>query len=329
MRSLNAPQPELAALLAAHGLDSLREEPLTNAGFSGANLSRLRRRDGESFVLKRMSIDRDWIMRATNDVACREAELAAAAPALPSSVRVPSLGAARDSNEFALLMRDIESDLVPDDLRTISEQQLDRILSAMAHLHAASPPSSGVTWCGLRERLMLLTPATARIAEAFGAPVARDIASGWELFRRHASYDTVALIDHLFVDPAPLVHALSGLPTAWLHGDLKLDNIGLDADGRIWLIDWAMTLVAPAAVDLDWFLAINSFRSPVALDEVMARYAAAAQMPPSLRERHDALTVLCGLLLRGWRKALDAEAGEPNELRWWCDRANEAASFLS
>jgi phosphotransferase family enzyme len=275
-----------------------------------------------------MSFERDWIMEATNDLTCREAEFAMVAPALPPSVRVPSLGCARDGSEYALLMRDITADLVPPDLAAISEHQLDQILLAMAQLHAAAPPSGGVSWCGLRERVTLLTPTTARTAEAYGAPVAADIKSGWKLFHRHASARVIVIIDQLFADPAPLVGALDPLPPAFLHGDLKLDNIGLDEHGGMWLIDWAMTLVAPAAVDLGWFLAINSRRLPVTLDEVMARYAAAAHSPAKLRERHDALTVLCGLLLRGWRKALDAEGGEPDELRWWCHRAREAARFL-
>jgi hypothetical protein len=89
-----------------------------------------------------------------------------------------------------------------------------------------------------------------------------------------------------------------------------------------------MTLVAPPAVELGWFLAINSRRLPVSLDDVMERYAAAARVSRAIRQRHDALTVLCGLLLRGWRKALDAESGDPEELRWWCERAADAARFL-
>ena len=97
----------------------------------------------------------------------------------------------------------------------------------------------------------------------------------------------------------------------------------------MWLIDLAMTLVAPPAVELGWFLAINSRRLPVPLDDVMRRYADAAGMKPELRERHDALTVLCGLLLRGWRKSLDAEAGDGNELHWWCERVEAAAGALS
>ncbi len=46
------------------------------------------------------------------------------------------------------------------------------------------------------------------------------------------------------------------------------------------------------------------------------------------------LTWIVGLLLRGWRKGLDAEAGAilgsgiaaADDLAWWCDRAVEAAA---
>jgi Ser/Thr protein kinase RdoA (MazF antagonist) len=189
-------------------------------------------------------------------------------------------------------------------------------------------PSEGVPWCDLRRRLTLLTPETARIAEAYGAHVAQDITEGWLLFELHATARATRIVNGLFADPSPLLRALDPLPRAFLHGDLKLDNIGLDTERRMWLIDWAMTLVAPPAIELGWFLAINSRRLPVTLDDVMGRYARAAAIPPVHRRRHEALTVLCGLLLRGWRKALDAEAGEPNELRWWCDRAEEAERFL-
>ena len=197
----------------------------------------------------------------------------------------------------------------------------------MAELHRLPIPAS-FPGCDLRPRLSLLTPETARTAQVYGAPVAQDILDGWRLFERHATPRAVAIIQRLFADPEPLLRALSKLPPALLHGDLKFDNIGLDADDRMWLIDWAMTLVAPPAVELGWFLAINSRRIPTSLDDVMRRYADAAAIPAALRARHDALTVLCGLLLRGWRKALDAEQGEPAELQWWCERAEAAATYL-
>lgn len=345
VRSLSARHPDLAALLGAHRLTGVTEEPLTHAGFSGAHITRLRRDDGAAFVLKRMSIERDWIMRATDDIACREAAFAAASIALPEHIGTPALDTARDGDGHALLMIDISQHLVtpafpsPFPMKTaesthapaandvITPATLDTIIVRMAELHALPLPArNALPWCGLQERLTLLTPDTARIAEAYGAPVARDIIGGWALFDRDAPADVAALIRGLSRDPSPLLRALNALPPALLHGDLKLDNIGVDGAGRTWLIDWAMPLLAPPAVELGWFLAINSRRIPVSLDDVMSRYAEAARIPE--RERHDALTVLCGLLLRGWRKALDAEAGETDELRWWCKRAREASRIL-
>ena len=85
---------------------------------------------------------------------------------------------------------------------------------------------------------------------------------------------------------------------------------------------------APPAVELGWFLAINSRRLPVSLDDVMQRLRRTPPTCAAELDTHDALTVLCGLLLRGWRKALDAEAGEPDELRWWCERAEDARAYL-
>ena len=319
------PFDSLTALLDAHGLADVAEQPFAHTGFSGATLTRLRRHEGRAFILKRMSIERDWIMQATDDVSCREAVLAASASGLGDRLRTPAVGAARDGDAHAVLMHDIGGELLPPG--AISESQLDLIVERMAELHARPAPDA-IPWCDLARRLTLLTPATASVAEAYGAPVAREITEGWRRFDQFATPRACNVVRALRNDPSPLVTALSAMPPSFLHGDLKFDNIGLDAAGRMWLIDWAMTLVAPPAVELGWFLAINSRRLPVSLADAMARYAAAAQMAPALRGRHDALTALCGVLLRGWRKGLDAAAGDPAELRWWCEQTEAGADFL-
>jgi hypothetical protein len=324
---VNEPAPDLATLHAEHNLTGVPEAELEHTGFSGARITSLRRADGTRFVLKRLRIERDWIMRATDDLRCREARFAACRPALGQRIATPSLGVARDGDGFALLMDDITEHLLPQG--PIAEAQLDLIIDGMAILHALPlPEAAPVPWCDIRQRLLLLTPDRARIAAAYGAPVARDLMRGWELFDRLAPPAIVELIRDLSEDPAPLLDALAALPASLLHGDLKLDNIGLDASGRLWLIDWAMPMLAPPAVDLGWFLAINSRRLPLTLDETMRRYAAAAGVAPAHGARHDAAAVLCGLLLRGWRKAIDASEGEPDELRWWCEHAQKARGFL-
>ncbi len=320
--------PDLPALLAAHGLTGAEEEPFPHTGFSGATLTRIRRDDGASFVLKRVSIDRDWIMRATDDAHCRESAFARTPPALPPSLAHPMMGAAPDGDGFALLMEDITPHLLPQGI--VPEPSVATILRAMAALHAM--PAEGAVpalpWCSLERRVTLLTPQTSRIAEVYGASVAADIARGWSLFPRYAPPRIDAALRALFADQQPLLDALAPLPAALLHGDLKFDNIGIDPEGRVWLLDWAMPLIAPPAVELGWFLAINSRRMTLPLDEVMARYTNLSAIDAGHRERHNALTVLTGLLLRGWRKAIDADEGHPDELRWWCERAEAALRYI-
>ena len=157
---------------------------------------------------------------------------------------------------------------------------------------------------------------------------------GWEAFDRHASPAARSLITGLTADPAPLITALGRLPAVGLHGDLKLGNVGLAPGGAVDLIDWQMTLVAPIAVELGWFLVANVAGLPLPPDEVLDRYRQIAGLPDdALWAAQRDLTVVVGLLLRGWRKGLDAEAGldlpdgrsATADLMWWSTSAVAAA----
>ena len=74
------------------------------------------------------------------------------------------------------------------------------------------------------------------------------------------------LVDRLDEDPAPLLARPGDAPARGLHGDLKLANVALLGDDAIALIDWQMTLRAPVAVELGWFLVSNSGSLPGAPD---------------------------------------------------------------
>ena len=353
MSAVQAPwaRRPLSDLLAEHDLDRVEEQPFEHNGWSGAQLTLLRR-DGAIYILKRSSWAMDWIARSTRDHAVREAVVAADPVELPAPLSSAYLGAAADGGTAAILMPDLSAELLPWDgtrsggaaVQVIDDATLERVLAAAAALHAFSwadarqgRPDPRWPWCPLRERIELLTPAAARRHRAGGLAAAERFLTGWDAFDRLAPPAAVALLRDLGRDASPLLASLGRLPATGLHGDLKLANVAIRTDGTISLIDWQMTTLGPVAVDLGWFLVSNVNQLPAAADVILGRYlAAAARAERDVVADADAqfdLAILVGLLLRGWRKGLDAEADEvlptgasaADDLAWWCDRALAAA----
>jgi hypothetical protein len=225
----------------------------------------------------------------------------------------------------------------------------------------------------LRERLLLLSPRSGAALAAEGVAAGDRFTAGWAAFDRHATPEARALIAALDDDPAPLLGALFQLPFAGLHGDMKLANVAFVDDRQVALIDWQLTALAPVAVELGWMLVTNSASLPETPQDVLTRYTAALAAiggsPIRLVEPYDPaiaypasalqatigdvpaplyrsaeqvlgpwevqldLIWIIGLLLRGWRKGLDTQAGAvlgsgasaSDDLGWWCARATEAA----
>jgi hypothetical protein len=333
----------LALVLARHGLSGVAEEPFPNDGWSGASLTLLRRGGGDRFVLKRDSLARDWIARATGDgPILREAWFGAHGPALPPPIRAPYRGAGVEGDEFGILMPDLTGVLFDWDAR-ISVEALDRVLTGLAAFHGHPWSAPGVLdpgpWCPIPERLTLICRASLERPGPARDAVGDRILPGWDAFDRRAPADARRLMDTLGDDPRPLVDVLRTVPSTLIHGDLKLANVGIEADGTIDLVDWQMVSVAPVAVELGWFLVSNVASLPLPPQDVLARYHAlgsgSREATGDWAVQVDA-SILAGLLLRGWRKGADAEAGvvlgsgvtAADDLAWWCDRALAAAARL-
>jgi aminoglycoside phosphotransferase (APT) family kinase protein len=375
----------LADLLATHDLTGVAELPFPNDGWSGASLTRLvRPTDGRAFILKRTSWAHDWIARSTRDHALREGFVASIPMPLPAPLVAPYHGVAADGTAVAILMPDLSEQLLgwerpPGDPPT-PPASIDRVLEAVARLHAlpwpiAAAPDAHFVWpsAPLRERLLLLGPRSSALLAADGLAAGHRFQTGWAAFDRHAPAAARALVHTLDHDPGPLVDALDALPRTGLHGDLKLANVGFLEDGRIALIDWQLTALAPVSVELGWLLVSNSAALPERPEVVLERYALAVERiagspvgaiepfdasaaisevalravigeDPEPRFRTVAETVgdwnaqvdcawIVGLLLRGWRKGLDTDAGArlasgveaADDLAFWSARAVEAA----
>ena len=329
--------PPLSEVLAAHGLTGVAEEEFPNDGWSGARLTRLTRSDGTRFVLKRDGLALDWIARVTADVPdLREALLVRVGPTLPVPVRLPHLAVARDGDLVAELMPDLTGTLLRWEHPT-PDTEVERVVRALAALHAEpwhEQLPAAFPWTDLRMRVALLTRSSAERYDAAGLPVGARFLAGWDAFDRLVRPPVRDLVNDLSADPGPLIAALERLPAAGLHGDLKLGNVGLGQDGTVWLIDWQMTLVAPVAVELGWFLVCNVAGLQMPPEAVLERYRVAAGLADddAWRATWD-LAILVGIVLRGWRKGLDTEAGVVHptgkaaayDLAWWGSQAVGAA----
>jgi hypothetical protein len=376
----------LASLLARLELTNVAEQAFPNDGWSGASLTRLvRERDGRAFIIKRTSWATDWIARSTRDHALREGFVAAMPLPLAEPLVAPYHGAGADGTSVGIVMPDLTNDLIGWERAPgeppLSHTVVDRVVSAMARLHAMPWPvadrgDAPFVWPSvpLRERLLLLSPTSASRLSASGVAAGDRFLSGWAAFEHHAAPAAIELVKSLDRDPGPLLAALGALPATVNHGDLKLSNVAFLDEGRVALIDWQMIALAPVAVELGWLLVSNSGALPERPEAVLERYwraiqglagtaigpirpfdstvgfplaatqaAVGSDPEPRFRtaersvgdwETQVDLAWIIGLLLRGWRKGLDTEAGAvlasgvpaADDLALWSDRAVDAAT---
>jgi hypothetical protein len=337
----------------AGALAGIQREVMTSVdSATGATLERLvlpgTLEGAVRYVVKRLQPRGDWIGRATNDERMREYRLATDGiyPALPSGISTANAGAVELPNGAALIMYDVAPALVPPGDAPISEEQLTRSLEALARLHSTfySFPArlmAGLGLCTPASWLTVLAPATAEREAATTPrdPVTPHILPGWDAFARLAP-DAWAVVGPLLADPMPLVRGLRACPDTLVHGDAKLGNLGFTGE-QVILLDWSLTLRAPGAIDLGWYLAVNSARLPVPREAAIETYRAArveaGRLPSSGEqwERELALSLLAGTVRLGWAKALGASSDDPAtsareqaELAYWSSAALTGQRWL-
>lgn len=313
-----------------------RQPFLTSDSKSGNRFEAVRY-EGERMILKFISVDDDWIMRATGDVDCRLLRLLASAiPArIPVSIDDAVVAAAPFMSQSghrgaALLMHDVAAQLVRPGGEAIALDTHARFISHMAELHAAFWGfQDSLDLMPLAHHYTILTPGMAELeAERGGTdPVPVAVAEGWAALRR-SNPRVAAVLKELADDPGPLVSAVGSTPQTFIHADWKLGNVGEHSDGRTILLDWDRCGEAPAAIDLAWYLAVNCDRLPQTKEATVETYrdalARSGVVVDTWWERQLALALLGAALQLAWSKTHD-----PAELGWWCDRVAEGERFLA
>jgi hypothetical protein len=301
-----------------------------HVGKSGAGLERVVLTDGRRLVVKRVSSRDDLLMASRGERVGSEyvAWSTGLLHRLPSSVGHPVVGAWLEGGTTVVVMRDLGDTVLS------WEHRLDRsrvrwMVRRVADLHLAflGQPVEGLT--PLAVHLALFSPARMQPHVDDDNPLAAAALRGWELFGEQVPHDVAEAVNRLLEDPGPLAEALLRRPSTLLHGDLATVNMAFEGD-RLVLIDWAMAVRGPGALDVARFVAGCSQVVDASREDVLSEYAHA--LGPAHDERAMRLALLAGLVWLGWNKALDAALHpdpdkrdrERADLAWWVSRARTA-----
>jgi hypothetical protein len=299
----------------------LREHAVTRepiqAGASTAALERLVLPGGRRLISKHLTPELDWMMRATNDSG-RAAELwvSGAMDRLPSAID-PAL--VRIEDGWYLYMEEV---VFARRGTRFAPEQIERVLSALAEMHAVywEEPPGGL--CSLGDLLTLLAPERVAAADPGFSDFVR---GGWELFREHVPPDLADAVFSLLADPSTLVAELEQHGMTLLHSDPHFGNAALLPD-RLVLIDWSLAAAGPPAIDFVWFLDQSFAMLDASHDEAVELFLRAENgrvQDVMLDAACLAQLVNTGWQVRHWRDGDNAAAHQAN-LDWFASRALRA-----
>ena len=318
----------IAGLLAAA---TDREQVRPSDARSGAVFERFR--VGERwYFLKRVRPEHDWVMRVTGDRDFRTAKAwnAGLMRRAEAAVVHAVLDVAAVDGELFGLMDDVGDRLVPPGDTLIAPAAHHALLDGLAGLAATF--AGWVDVVGLvpmvdRFRFFATDHIADELARPDVDPVVNAAAQGWALLEQRAA-EVAAIVRAVHARPDALAAALARTPSTFLHGDPKLGNLGVTADGRAILLDWAYPGAGPATWELGWYLALNAARLPEPKEDAIDRYAAGLRgrgvgSAPWF-DQQLTLALLGVTATLAWEKAL----GGDDELGWWCERALSGAALL-
>ena len=306
----------------------VRREPLATAGKSGSRRERGWLDDGSVVILKHSSVDEDWTMQATGDqdrIALLWNE--GVFEHIPSVIQHAVLDVQRTDTGTLVVMEDVSAFLFTNGQQI--RQEHDRLLGALAEMHRTFVGRPLPALCPLDRLYAVLSPQVcSHFSMSYEVP--RLATEGWARFHDIVPKDVSSVIEAIHARPADLGDALSLRESTLIHGDPKMANLGVTADGRrLVLLDWGtLSAFGPPAIDFAWYLAIN--KAAIGRDHEQLLEDARTHLVP-VDEDALRLALLGALVQLGWEKALGATADDPtirqterNGLAWWIDRAREA-----
>jgi hypothetical protein len=297
-------------------------------GKSGAGLEKVWLKDGRALVVKRVRPETDLTLRMIGGNIGRECLLwrSGALDRLPPGVGHAILDAwVEEDDTTVVVMRDLGASVLTWEDR-LSVAATHRVVDRIAAVHReflGNPPAEVAP---LDRVLGLFAPQRIAGPAEEGNELCQAAVRGWEIFADTAPFDVAGPVMVLLADVSKLTSALADGPVTLCHGDLATVNMAFEPDELV-LLDWALPLAAPGALDIVRFVAGCSQVVEPTREEVLAAYAHAAG--PAYDDRSMRLALLAGLVWLGWNKALDAaehpdpaiRERERKDLDWWVQEA--------
>ena len=344
--------PQALSNLSGQAITTVSQQPLVSEyGRSGSRILSITTNLGEGpcFILKRMSLAWDWLMRSTEDTRCRSVTLwqYGVFDQMPPEIADAVVACAQDGTGWAILMKDVGEMLMP--FEPFTEAETRFFLNAMAAFHARfwqmaklKDPKLGL--CQLRHAYQMFSPNIARAEVDKANSIPRRVTEGWELAQIKLPADVRQILQALLDDPTPLCCALERYPYTLVHGDWRHSNQAFaPGAAQLYLLDWQLAVVAQPAVEIGRFLITNSPLLPVSKEEAIEIYRQqlatrlGAQFLLEWWEPQLALGLLGGFLQDGWAALLKAshwDVGEKHraqwqaDIPWWIERVREGAQWL-
>lgn len=244
--------------------------------FTGSELRRVELPD-QTVVLKRLDKRGDWLSRATNGVG-RTARLwtSGLLREIEPVVEHGVIGVIERDEHDVLVMHDLSSWLIPPEA-WVDDATIDAVLCRMARLHDHAVGIDVEGLCSTFERANFCNPAFHEL-DAGPNPIragARGLRDGYQFIRDRLGAEASAFIASYYENARSLAQEVERRTTrpTLLHGDTKLENLGV-RDDRLAAIDWGeLTGRGPAEIDVVTF-ALGScwFQTDLTPLEVYERY---------------------------------------------------------
>lgn len=326
----------LAALLGP--IRRVERTPFATTGYSGSAHERIRvaAPDGSEtrLVLKRTVLADDWTCRLAGTVRSREVVILDAEDlaGIWTDFACPYVAYAEEHGAAGLLMHDVGEGILPDVREPIATVHEDRLLGSLARMHARfwgrEPLPGAVELSGAIGLAAVLG------IERYGGseddlppePIRSAVRTGWEHALKHAP---PRVVQRMLVPSAVRARDWEGLPRTLLHGDAKVANFAMLADGRVAAFDWAMAAWGPCALDLGGYLAVNATRLARPKEGTIAFYRTAlegalgAALAAAEWNALEDAAVELGARMLLWSKANALARGAPQaraEWEWWMER---------